>query len=47
MRIRYPASQAMSKELANQHLNEWNESIGLAEAALPIIGSLFRDSGVS
>ncbi|MHC4450337.1 MAG: glyceraldehyde-3-phosphate dehydrogenase [Planctomycetota bacterium] len=36
----------MSNELANLHLHDWNERVQLAEAALPIIGGLFRDSGV-
>ena len=36
----------MSQELANRHLHDWNERIRLAEAALPIIGSLFREHGV-
>ncbi|MHC4938014.1 MAG: glyceraldehyde-3-phosphate dehydrogenase [Planctomycetota bacterium] len=36
----------MSQELANLHLHDWNERVQLAERALPIIGSLFRDSSV-
>ena len=36
----------MSQELANRHLHDWNERVQLAESALPIIGGLFRDSGV-
>jgi len=36
----------MSQELANRHLHDWNERVQLAETALPIIGGLFRDSGV-
>lgn len=36
----------MSQELANQHLSNWNERVQLAETALPIIGSLYRDHGV-
>ena len=33
----------MSQELANRHLHDWNERVQLAEAAVPIIGGLFRD----
>jgi len=36
----------MSQELANRHLHDWNERVQLAEAALPIIGGLFRDRAV-
>ncbi|MEM8882548.1 MAG: glyceraldehyde-3-phosphate dehydrogenase [Planctomycetota bacterium] len=36
----------MSQELANRHLEDWNDRVQLAEASLPIIGSLFRDHGV-
>jgi len=36
----------MSQELSNQHLEDWNERLMLAESALPIIGGLFRNQGV-
>ncbi|HEB54389.1 MAG TPA: glyceraldehyde-3-phosphate dehydrogenase [bacterium] len=36
----------MSQALTDSHLNDWNERVILAEAALPIIGSLFRERGV-
>ena len=36
----------MSQELTDRHLQDWNERVLLAEAALPIIGRLFRDKSV-
>lgn len=36
----------MSQEVADRHLQDWNERLHLAEAALPIIGRLYRESGV-
>ena len=36
----------MSQELTDRHLKDWNERVVLAEAALPIIGALFRDRSV-
>ena len=36
----------MSQELSNQHLEDWNERLMLAESVLPIIGGLFRNQGV-
>lgn len=36
----------MSQGLTDSHLQAWNEDIFLAEAAVPIIGRLFRDSNV-
>ncbi len=36
----------MSQELSDRHLKDWNERVLLAEAALPIIGTLFRDRTV-
>ncbi len=36
----------MSQELSDRHLEDWNERVRLAEAALPIIGQLFRERSV-
>ena len=36
----------MSHEVADRHLQDWNERLHLAEASLPIIGRLYRESGV-
>ncbi len=36
----------MSRELTDRHLQDWNERVQLAEAALPLIGRLFRERSV-
>ncbi|MCA8973259.1 MAG: glyceraldehyde-3-phosphate dehydrogenase, partial [Planctomycetes bacterium] len=36
----------MSQELTDLHLQDWNQRVRLAEAALPIIGRLFRERSV-
>ncbi|MEZ6037439.1 MAG: glyceraldehyde-3-phosphate dehydrogenase [Planctomycetota bacterium] len=36
----------MTQELSDRHLQDWNERVSLAEAAVPIIGKLFRDHSV-
>ena len=39
-------AHTMTQELTDRHLHDWNERLRLAEQALPIIGSLFRDQNV-
>lgn len=36
----------MSQDLSNQHLEDWNQRVLLAETALGIIGTLFRRSSI-
>ncbi|MCA8941998.1 MAG: glyceraldehyde-3-phosphate dehydrogenase, partial [Planctomycetes bacterium] len=36
----------MTRELTESHLQDWNDRVQLAEAALPLIGRLFRERSV-